>query len=126
MYSTTTSIGITQNANVLSDWAKNLSLPSTEATYLNFLASHDGIGMTPAHGLLSDTQISEMVQRTEALGGNVSTRRQADGSDIIYELNINYLDALSDPETPASPSLNLVILIGFSDLLSASLIMVLA
>ncbi len=90
----------TEDARVLSQWAKTLSLPSNQVTFLNFLASHDGIGITPARGILTESQIDKMAQRTQALGGNVSTKRNPDGSESIYELNINYLDALGNPNKP--------------------------
>jgi sucrose phosphorylase len=38
-----------------------------------------------------------MVQRTLEHGGFVSYKNMADGSRLPYELNINYLDALSNP-----------------------------
>ena len=88
----------TGNAEVLSRWASTLTLPSNESTFFNFLASHDGIGVTPARGLLTDAEITRMAQRVEALGGYVSYRNNSDGSRSAYELNINYLDALGDPE----------------------------
>ena len=88
----------TGNAEILSRWASTLTLPSGETTFFNFLASHDGIGVTPARGLLSDAEITRMAQRVEALGGYVSYKNNSDGSRSAYELNINYLDALGDPE----------------------------
>jgi glucosylglycerate phosphorylase len=88
------------NAGALSDWAKSLDTPSLRASFLNFTASHDGIGLTPAYGLISRADIENLAERTRALGGHVSFRQNADGSKSPYELNINYLDALADPEFP--------------------------
>lgn len=88
----------TGNAETLSTWADSLSLPSDTVTFFNFLASHDGIGLTPARGILSETAVSNMAARVEKLGGHVSYRSQPDGGQSPYELNINYLDALGDPE----------------------------
>ncbi|MGD2049769.1 MAG: alpha-amylase family glycosyl hydrolase, partial [Chloroflexota bacterium] len=88
----------TENAETLSRWADSLSLPGDQVTFFNFLASHDGIGLTPVKGILSPAAIDEMVQRTQALGGFVSQRTNLDGSFSPYELNINFLDALGDPE----------------------------
>ena len=88
----------TGNAETLSQWASTLTLPSDEVTFFNFLASHDGIGLTPARGILSDTAVSQMAHRVETLGGHVSYKNNPDGSQSAYELNINYLDALSNPE----------------------------
>ncbi len=88
----------TGNAEALSRWAAALTLPSDEATFFNFLASHDGIGLTPARGILSDTAVSAIANRVKALGGHVSYKNNPDGSQSAYELNINYLDALGDPD----------------------------
>ncbi|MCP5097342.1 MAG: sugar phosphorylase, partial [Chloroflexi bacterium] len=88
----------TGNAKTLSQWASTLTTPSDETTFFNFLASHDGIGVTPARGLLSDDEINQMAQRVEALGGFVSYKNNGNGSKSAYELNINFLDALGDPE----------------------------
>ncbi len=85
------------DATVLSRWAAGLRLPGPRTTFFNFLASHDGIGLTPARGFLSEADIGAVVERVTALGGFVSYRNQPDGSASPYELNINYLDALGAP-----------------------------
>ena len=92
-----------QDASRLSRWAKSLTLPSHKTHFLNFTASHDGIGVTPAKGLIPDPEIQAMCDRIEALGGFVSYKSNADGTRSPYELNINYLDALGDPGFPNEP-----------------------
>jgi len=87
----------TGEARVLSEWAASLSLPSNQVTFFNFLASHDGIGLNPARGLLPETEIDALVARARAHGGLVSYKHNADGTQSPYELNINYFDALSNP-----------------------------
>jgi glucosylglycerate phosphorylase len=87
----------TGNAQTLSQWASTLTQPSDQTTFFNFLASHDGIGVAPVRDLLSPEAIQALVARVAALGGHVSYRHNADGSQTPYELNINYLDALGDP-----------------------------
>jgi len=87
----------TGDARVLSNWAKTLTLPSDRTTYFNFLASHDGIGLNPARGILSDEEIDLLVNKALEHGGLVSYKNNADGSQSPYELNINYFDALSNP-----------------------------
>ena len=93
----------TGQSTALSQWAATLETPSDEVTYFNFLASHDGIGVTPARGLLADAEVKAMAQRVEALGGYVSYKTNPDGSQSAYELNINYLDALGDPANKNEP-----------------------
>jgi glucosylglycerate phosphorylase len=88
----------TGNALALSEWAAGLSLPSDCVTFFNFLASHDGIGLNPARGILTDADIDALVEQTIAHGGRVSYKHNSDGSQSPYELNISYFDALSNPE----------------------------
>jgi glycosidase len=90
----------TGNAETLTRWASTLELPSSGTTFFNFLASHDGIGVTPVRGWLSDDDLKSMLERVQALGGYVSYKNNPDGTQSPYEMNINYLDALGDPEKP--------------------------
>jgi sucrose phosphorylase len=94
----------TGNARILSDWAKELTLPSNKTTFFNFLASHDGIGLNPARGILSDAGIASLVEKTLAHGGLISYKHNADGTQSPYEMNINYFDALSSPRSLEPPS----------------------
>ena len=87
----------TGDATALSRWAATLDTPSDRATFFNFLASHDGIGMTPARGILNPAEIDALAERVQALGGLVSFKTNPDGSQSAYELNINFLDALGKP-----------------------------
>jgi glycosidase len=90
---------LTGNACALSAWASGLEVPS-QAAFFNFTASHDGIGVMPARGLLTEAEIQSLVDATLAHGGRVSYRTNPDGSRSVYELNISYFDALSDPAAP--------------------------
>lgn len=91
------------NARALSEWAAGLEAPA-QATFFNFTASHDGIGVMPARGLLSETEIQTLVDATLAHGGRVSYKANPDGSRTVYELNISYFDALSDPAADEPPA----------------------
>jgi sucrose phosphorylase len=66
-------------------------------TFFNFLASHDGIGLNPARGLLTPAELEALVAGAVAHGGYVSYKHNPDGSQSPYELNVSYFDALSDP-----------------------------
>ncbi len=85
------------SARHLSEWAATLETPSDTATFFNFLASHDGMGVRPVEGILSPSEVQSLVERTLAHGGYVSYKAEADGGQTVYELNISYFDALSDP-----------------------------
>ena len=93
---------LTGNAKYLSDWAKSLEKEpqSDETTFFNFLASHDGIGVMPTKGILSDKELNNMIEKVKSHGGLVSYKSNKDGIKSVYELNINYLDALSHPDEP--------------------------
>jgi sucrose phosphorylase len=88
------------DASRLAAWARELTTPSAETTYLNFLASHDGIGVRPVEGILSEAEVEDLCAGVLASGGRVSYRDRADGGRSPYELNAVFLDALrgSDPE----------------------------
>jgi glucosylglycerate phosphorylase len=87
----------TGSARALTLWAGALRLPSKTVAFFNFLASHDGVGLNPARGILTESEISALVERTLAHGGIVSYKSNPDGTQSPYELNINYFDALSNP-----------------------------
>jgi glycosidase len=86
------------NAHTLSRWADSLE---PGAIFFNFIASHDGIGVMPARGLLSEEEIQALVKRTLEHGGEVSYKSNPDGSRSVYELNITLYDALNDPASPS-------------------------
>jgi sucrose phosphorylase len=79
----------------LTRWAAGLEDPPRRCTYLNFTASHDGVGLRPLEGILSPAEVAEMIAKAEETGAQVSTKANADGSHTPYELNCTYLDALA-------------------------------
>ena len=85
------------DAQHLSRWAATLSPPSPGVAFFNFLASHDGIGLLPARGYLSRSEMDNLLQTVLRRGGRISTKMTADG-EIPYEANINYLSAITDPD----------------------------
>jgi glucosylglycerate phosphorylase len=89
---------VSGNARALSMWASGLETPSEQTAFFNFTASHDGIGVMPARGLLSEAEVQTLVDTALAHGGRVSYKTNPDGSRSVYELNISYFDALSDPK----------------------------
>jgi sucrose phosphorylase len=82
------------DASVIKKWAASLELPSNKVTFFNFLASHDGIGLLPAKGLVSDSDVKLMAEKVQELGGFVSYKMEEDGNKSPYEMNINFFDAL--------------------------------
>lgn len=88
------------NARWLRQWSSSLDneqLPPG-ATFFNFLASHDGIGLRPTENLLDNAERDFLVSETLRKNGRVSWKNNSDGSTSPYELNINLLSALSEPD----------------------------
>ncbi|MDR1469905.1 MAG: sugar phosphorylase [Spirochaetaceae bacterium] len=87
---------IAGNAEKLTHWAANLDQCEKGTAYFNFLASHDGIGVRPVEGILNDREKKLMVDTVIRRGGKISYRSLPGGIQEPYELNISYIDALSD------------------------------
>ena len=88
---------ISGDATTLQDWLAAYPQPPDGATLVNFTASHDGIGLRPAEGLLSPSQCARLADECRRRGGFVSSRRTPTG-DAPYELNITFASALADPD----------------------------
>lgn len=79
----------------LQEWMRTLSTPSPQTAFFNFLGSHDGVGLRPAEGLLTRSEIQHLSDLAQAHGGGVSYRSHPDGSQSPYELNTVFFDALN-------------------------------
>lgn len=95
----------TGDCRVLTEWADSLKVPFPGVTFFNFIASHDGIGVRPAEGLLTQDEIQALADRVFEHGGQVSYKTNTDGSKSAYELNITLFDALNNPRDP-SPAMD--------------------
>jgi sucrose phosphorylase len=93
------------DASILREWAAALEYPSPGVTFFNFLASHDGIGLNPARGILPPTEVDFLVEHVAQGPGLISYKANPDGSRSPYELNVNYLDALQWPGEPEEAAL---------------------
>jgi sucrose phosphorylase len=81
------------NGRFLTDWAAGRCEPPAGCTFLNFTASHDGIGLRPAEGLLASDEIQALIDAMRQFGGFVSMKSNPDGSESPYEINISLFDA---------------------------------
>ncbi|GLX66680.1 alpha-amylase family glycosyl hydrolase [Paenibacillus glycanilyticus] len=88
----------TGNSTKILQWAESLGDTTETTSFFNFLASHDGIGVRPVEGILTKEEVQSLVDRVQNHGGFVSYKDNGDGTKSPYELNINYLDALSHPD----------------------------
>jgi glycosidase len=89
---------LTGDAGPLNVWLRSLEPSGAGMTFFNFTASHDGIGVRPLEGLVSQERLDRLIEAVRLRGGRVSTKRDTTGSDSPYELNITYYSALVDPE----------------------------
>ena len=83
------------NAQYLHKWQRAMPPAPMGCAYLNFTASHDGIGMRPAEGLLPEDEKQQVIDTIKDLGGLVSMRTLPDGSESPYELNTTFYAAMS-------------------------------
>ena len=79
----------------LKQWLMTMPPAQNGTTYLNFIASHDGVGLRPAEGLLSEWELETLIATMQRFGGRVSSRTTPDGKAKPYEINISLWDALS-------------------------------
>ena len=84
-----------QNASKLRHWARTLKTPTRQCAFLNFTASHDGIGVRPLEGYISKEELDAVVAKTEEAGGAVSFRDDPQKRPCPYELNITFLNAVT-------------------------------
>ncbi|MDJ0037830.1 alpha-amylase family glycosyl hydrolase [Pantoea allii] len=85
----------TGSARALRQWASTLEVGKGNTTFFNFLASHDGIGLNPARGILSEVEITALVRDLALEGALISYKNNPDGTTSPYEINVTYFDALN-------------------------------
>ena len=81
-------------SDYLKTWMMSMPPARNGCAYFNFTASHDGIGMRPAEGLLTDTEYNTLLATMQRFGGKISMRTKPDGTESPYEINITWFDAL--------------------------------
>ena len=85
----------TGDAGPLAGFLDDLGAMAPGTAFLNFLGSHDGVGLRPAEGLLSSQDIDRMVLVSELSGGMVSSRAGPGGETVPYELNATWFDLVA-------------------------------
>jgi sucrose phosphorylase len=85
---------LTGNSQYLSQWMMSMPPAQNGTCYFNFIASHDGIGLRPAEGLLSEQELDDFIKTMQNFGGRVSWRAAEGGKKRAYEINISLYDAL--------------------------------
>jgi sucrose phosphorylase len=85
------------DAEPLKTWARTLNAGQPDRLFLNFLASHDGVGLTPAKGLVDDAAFAGAIKTAEKRGALVSYKASPEGP-VPYELNCSYASVIAPPE----------------------------
>ena len=86
---------VTGNCHALKSWMMSMPPAQKGTTFLNFIASHDGIGLRPLEGLVEEEQIQRLIGALELAGGAVSWRSLgSNGKQRPYEINISLFDAM--------------------------------
>ena len=89
---------LTGDCRHLKTWMMSMPPARGGTTYFNFLASHDGIGMRPVDGLLTQAERVRLLDTLTGFGGKISLRTGPDGAAHPYEVNISLIDALAGTE----------------------------
>jgi sucrose phosphorylase len=92
---------LTGDCHYLKQWLMSMPPAQNGTAYFNFIASHDGIGLRPAEGLLNENEIATLISTMQSFGGRVSWRAGDNGVKKPYEINIALFDALQG--TTAGP-----------------------
>jgi len=85
---------LTGSCLYLKRWLMSMPPAQDGTMYFNFLASHDGIGLRPAEGLLSDEELDNLAKTVQGFGGKISWRTTESGEQKAYEMNIALYDAM--------------------------------
>ena len=83
-----------EDSSYLNEWSTKLPHLKKDNSYLNFIASHDGIGMRPIEGILNKTTINNFLKRLKKNGSKFSYRKIQNKTRKVYEANITIFDAL--------------------------------
>ncbi len=93
---------LSNKADLINKWLCSWpSLPNNTG-FLNFSASHDGIGLRALEGIMDPNRLHNLLIACEKRGGLISHRRMPNGEDKPYELNISWWSAMAD--TSVNPS----------------------
>jgi len=93
---------VSHDTKPLQSWAADLSKwldknSDMAPVFFNFLASHDGVGLTPAKGLVDERSFQQTLDIALKRGSLISYKAAQEGP-IPYELNCSYLSVVAPPE----------------------------
>ncbi|MFK8137338.1 MAG: alpha-amylase family glycosyl hydrolase [Bdellovibrionales bacterium] len=88
-----------QSNEAIHPWINSVlqEIPKT-CSFLNFTATHDGIGMRGLEGLVAEEEIYELVSLAQRQGGQIGWKKSRDGTKRPYELNCTWRSILDSDE----------------------------
>lgn len=93
------------SSTALRQWTMNMPPAPDGCAYLNFLSTHDGLGVRPVEQLLTDEEIGELVSAAHSRGGLHSEYDSPQGPRP-YELNVSLFDLLGTDEDQPDQHVN--------------------
>jgi sucrose phosphorylase len=78
----------------LKTWMMSMPPARKGRSYLNFIASHDGVGVRPLEGLVSANDQKDLLNTLEGFGATISNRKVNGRDEVPYEVNISLYDAM--------------------------------
>ena len=86
---------ISGNGKYLKRWSRSMPPAQEKNSYLNFLSSHDGIGLRPLEGILPEKEIKNFIKFFRKQGALFGLRKNRK-KESVYEINITLLDAFKE------------------------------
>ena len=86
---------ISGNGKYLKRWSRSMPPAQEKNSYLNFLSSHDGIGLRPLEGILPEKEIKKFINFFRKRGALFGLRKNKK-KESVYEVNITLLDAFKE------------------------------
>ena len=86
---------ISGNSFYLKKWSRSMPPAQIGNTYLNFLSTHDGIGMRPLEGIVPDKELKKFFKILQKSGAFLSFR-SSNNKENVYEVNTTLLDAFTN------------------------------
>ncbi len=84
------------DASQISEWADDSFKKITnQSTFINFLDSHDGIGLIGAKNILNEKEIQDMADKIVDYGGLISYKEDFNGKKSLYEINSTWWNAIN-------------------------------
>ena len=86
---------ISENSNYLKQWSRSMPPAQFGNSYLNFLSTHDGIGLRPLEGIIPNEELNKFIKTLQNSGAYL-THRFSQNKKTVYEVNTTLLDAFKE------------------------------